>query len=305
MIRHLNLLPLSLFVLTSLMGCKEKDYYCSGKDISVVDNNVYIVGYICQRTSETDIPTLWINGESQAVGQMGNFNRATSVFVDGSDIYVTVTEYDQDRAFLWKNGDVQLLGNQSANSVVVNDGNVYVVGQDNNRPTIWTNGTPEPLSYKEGEAKSIFVDGKDIYVVGYTGEYFNGTATLWKNNIEVKMSESISHAEDIVIIGDDIYIVGDENNHATLWLNGNSQYLSYDESYAYSVAVSDNTVFVTGIRGFNYKGSPEYGIWRNGNILDVSEDMRDQIVSVKISNDKVYFSGSSKNMVPLWTINLK
>ncbi|MCM1177768.1 MAG: hypothetical protein NC308_05945 [Clostridium sp.] len=302
--RFLSLFMLSVMAFTTLAGCKEKDYFCDGQDICIAGNTVYIVGSVCQGTSLTDVPTLWINGEPQSVGQMGNFNTATSVFVDNDDVYVTINEKDQGKSLLWKNGKLQHLGNQNANSVVAKNGVTYVVGQDNGRPTLWINGNPEYLSYEEGTAESICMDGEDIYVVGYTGNIFIGKAKLWKNGIEEALSDKTSAAYDIVITGNDIYISGEENNNATLWINGESQCLSYDKSSAYSVAVSGETVFVTGISGFDSKGSPKYGIWRNGALMEISDDMRDQIMSVKISNDKVYFSGSSKNKVPLWTINL-
>lgn len=308
MIRTFKLPVIGLIISLLLFGCaeKEKDYYCNGKDIFVVGDSVFIVGSKCQRTSETDVPTLWINGEAYEVGKMGNFNKATSVFVDDGDVYVTVTESDQQRAFLWKNGSVQMLGKQEANSVVVKDGTTYVVGQHNDMPTLWTNGKAEPLSFKPGSANSICLNGDDIYVVGYTGDYFNGKATLWKNGNEIPLSNYPSLAHEIVIEGDDIYIAGEELRNPAIWKNGDIQRLSFknDNSSAYSVAVSDGTVFVTGIRGFNVKGSPQYGIWKNGNLIDVSEDMRGEIVSVKINNNKVYFTGSSKNMLPLWTIDL-
>lgn len=300
-----KLSALNLMMLTMLGACgdKNKDYYCSGEDIFVQNDKVYVVGSICQGSSKTDVPTLWINGESQSIGQMGNFNKATSVFVDRNDVYVTVTEAEQNRAYLWKNGEIQELGNQRANSVIVKDGDVYVVGCDDDMPTLWKNGIPQYL-YGQGEAKSIFVDGEDIYIVGYIGDYFSGNAVLWKNGNREILSDKTSIANDIVIANGNVYIAGEENHNATLWLNGESQCLSNEKSSAYSVAVSGDTVFVTGVRGFNYKGSPEYGIWKNGTPIEVCDEIRSQIVSVKISNNVVYFSGSSKNMEPLWKINL-
>lgn len=233
---------------------------------------------------------------------MGNFNSATSVFVDGKDIYVTITEPEQNRALLWKNGKSELLGNQEANSVAVKDGKVYVVGKNDDKPTLWINGAPSYLSDNEGSAESICLNGEDIYIAGYIGDYSFSQATIWKNGIKESLSENRSRAQDVIIDGDNIYVAGEENENATLWINGKSKTLSFNKSSAYSVAVFDRTVYVTGIKGFNKKGSPIYGIWKDGVLQNVSDEMRDQISSVKIFKDKVYFSGSSKKKKPLWTI---
>lgn len=70
----------------------------------ICEDDVYIAGSICEGTSMTDCPTLWKNGIPQSIGEIGNFNNASSVFVDGNDIYAAINE--NDIGYLWKNGAI-------------------------------------------------------------------------------------------------------------------------------------------------------------------------------------------------------
>ena len=145
---------------------------------------------------------------------------------------------------------------------------------------------------------------QDVYVTGYSGDYFAGTATVWKNGDEIQLSSKRSHANDICIVDNKIYIVGEENNNAVLWIDGKIQVLSSDKSVAYSIAVSNNNIYVSGIGGFDPVGRPVYGVWKNGIRQFISSEMRDEIKAVKINNDKVYLSGSSVNKIPLWIADI-
>ena len=291
---------ITIVAVVLLTGCKAKTMYNDGEDVFVSDNNVYVVGSTCEGTSLTDVPTLWINDEPQSIGRMGNFNKATSVFVDGSDVYVTVNEREQGRSFLWKNGTVQELGTKDANSVFVANGNVYVAGKEHDCPVLWINGELTYLSTQGGAANSVYVSGNDVYVAGYMGDYFSGTVVVWINGVENQLG-SRGSANCVVVDNEHIYVAGEEHGNAALWVDGECQILSNEKSTAYSVAVSDGDVYVTGIGGFP-DGSPKYGVWKNGIRQYVSDDMRDQILSVKINNGNVYLSGSRVAEIPLWVV---
>jgi len=78
---------------------------------------------------------------------------------------------------------------------------VYVVGVQKNEKnidvaTLWKNGIPQRLSDgKNGAgAESVFVSGKDVYVAGDEGLFFDNVATLWKNGIFQSLSDGSKKA---------------------------------------------------------------------------------------------------------------
>ena len=111
------LLVLFAFVFTS---CQSKtNRYTSVYSIFLSGEDVYAVGSVCSGDSRTDVPVLWKNGELQKIGSMGNFNHATSIFVSGEDVYATITDSENNRAYLWKNGTKTPLGSNRTNCVFV------------------------------------------------------------------------------------------------------------------------------------------------------------------------------------------
>ena len=285
-----------------------------------VGQNVYVAGYE-NNAQENSVARLWKNGTVQNLG--GNllrstntdgtlvFSRANSVFVSGSDVYVSGYEQYQkevgggsfetiSRARLWKNGEMQNLaqGDTSdvATSAFVSGNDVYVLGvemRENQKYALklWKNGVSE--IFAEGgsgwEANSIFVSGGNVYVAGREGYH----AALWKNGaVEYLDSEinSKSCANSVFISGNDVYVAGCDNDGtvAKLWKNGKAENLN-NGTMARSVYVSGSDVYVA---GYNNEGSI---LWKNGIIQDLP-DAKDavQFQSVFVLNNDVYLAGYVK-----------
>ncbi len=238
-----------------------------------------------------------------------------------TDIYVAGTS--NNKATLWKNGNVTILGenNSKANCVFVNGNDVYVGGYvQGNYPVIWKNGTQiilptsspffisplmEVFASKFG-VTSIFVSGNDVYAVGtmsLTGGVPEGK--IWKNSIEIPLLPNCVAANSIYIQGTDIYVVGESIAHrAILWKNGNAVNLAGDNySGANSVYVSGNDVYVGGYEVIG--GQSPARLWKNGAVVPFSNPtVSGKVVSVYNSGNDNYCVGyktvDSQTVPVLW-----
>lgn len=295
---------LIVIALLVFVGCQSSNdtndnIYTDVYSIYVTGKDVYAVGSVCQGTSETDVPTLWKNGIAQPVGEMGNFNKASSVFVANNDVYVTITE-EHNKAILWENGKRQVLWNGVANCVFVNGKDVYVVGECENAPVLWKNGIMQLLGLS-GSAESIVVNGNNVYVAGYMGDCFNSNAVYWKNG-EIEYLGQGSANSICVANNGDVYVAGTINmNTAALWKNG---LLSWTEkqytSHAYSITTTNNGKVV--ISGDAWNSPPGWMsvVWIDGICYNVYDKMRNQAMSVIADGNSIYIGGNGKG--DLWSV---
>lgn len=286
----------ALLVLTGCSG--NRLHYFSGHSIFINGNDVYVVGSGCEGTSMSDRPLLWVNGEQSTVGEIGNFNKATSVFVSDDDIYVTMNT--ENGAFLWKNGILQSLSGSDnfgeANSVCVHNGGVYVGGQYQGAPVIWKDGKCEMLGFS-GCVKKVAIHNGNIYAIGYIGDSFSGTPCMWINGEKTELSVLMGEANDIVFHGNDVYIAGECQRRAALWKNIQLVMCEGQKSCAYAVAVDRDDVYLGG-NGFDASGRPIALLWKNGDSRRILE-MRDDIYSLHIHDNKLYIVGSCKDALPM------
>lgn len=282
----------------SSVSCK-KTLYSAADGLFICEDDVYIAGSICEGTSMTDCPTLWKNGIPQSIGEIGNFNNASSVFVDGDDIYAAINE--NDIGYLWKNGDKIDIHADDVNSLFVYEGKVYVAGKMNDKPTLWIDGHPKYLATTSGSAEKIYVYNGDVYVTGYFGSILgNSSAFLWKNGNLYELADS-GEAYDIIFNNGKMYIAGVMNNYATLWIDGDPVILENEKSTAYSVAIFKDDVYVGGL-GFDSTGRSCSRLWKNGAITHGHIDMGYQIKALASTSDTLYIAGTGKDMVPIWKI---
>lgn len=91
---------------------------------------------------------------------------------------------------------------------------------------LWRNGTPEEITNGDqwAEARSLFVSGNDIFVVGHENQGGKYVAMLWRNGTRTKLSGSDAEDADalsVYVIDDNVYVVGTEKKRgkdvAMLW----------------------------------------------------------------------------------------
>ena len=142
---------------------------------------------------------VWINQVTTYAITRGFFN---SIFVAGSDIYVTGARYD---------------------------GTDFVA-------TVWKNGIASslPSGTERAFGNSIYVSGNDVYVAGYSRNIttLKSTAKLWKNGVAINLTDGVNNgnATGVMVLGSDVYVSGDDelllpNTNLrtaviTIWKNG-------------------------------------------------------------------------------------
>ena len=211
----------------------------------------------------------------------------------------------------------------SGYGVFVANGDMYVCGEDNflregytnvyyRCAALWKNGKVQHLTNNTSgdsyyRARSVFVSGKDVYVVGQKDK----RAALWKNGVHQELvcegttfvsTYDLSSAAAVFVSGSDVYVAGvgsfpssvpslDMPSHkAILWKNGVAQILEGPSSYANSVYVSGSDVYVAGSAGT---------LWKNGVVQPVIDNAR-SFYSVFVYGDDVYTAGIDGKGHHLW-----
>src|SRR5690554_2681186 len=222
------------------------------------DADIYISGI------DSDQGLVWkdinlIYEGSETIGITTGVHR-NSLFVRGNDIYGAGRV--QGQAAIWKNGEATLLsiegypcgesGSGTSSVYVTPEGDVYVAGGICNDPALWVNGELHILQGAgKGYAYSVFVHGKDVYVVGKSHlPNGRGQALLWKNGVLQVLSENhLSIATQVrVAQNGDVYVLGSVENAPVYWIANKSEQVAIPLDDAYSIYVKgDDDVYVAGI----------------------------------------------------------
>jgi hypothetical protein len=167
------------------------------------------------------------------------------------------------------------------------------------KPYIMENETCTILS-KSGVAKSLFVSGKDVYVLGHKAGV-NGADSdriwgFWKNKVWNPLP-LIPHS--IFVSNSDVYIVGSFNIGTgqvffvpAIWKNGTITRLSTSNGVAKSVFVTGSDVYICGDL-FNTSGLFP-AMWKNGiisNLSTVTNHPNGATINIIASNNNIYVSG--------------
>ena len=135
--------------------------------ISVVNGDIFVVGYVNYAASPFPYMNYWANGVATDLNTgydisspNNNFGEVCSVFASGNDLYIAgmveTTNQMINHAVYWKNGVETVLTGSATNTF----------------------------------ACSIYIYENDVYVAGY--EYNAGqpkSAVYWKNGVEVKLTD--------------------------------------------------------------------------------------------------------------------
>lgn len=155
---------------------------------------------------------------------------------------------------------------------------------------------PEPIPPQS--SVPVFPDPRkpDIYIAG-VGLNKSGVAvaTYWKNDSAVSLSSIQSYAHSIAVSGDDVFVVGQQHGVATCWKNGSAVPLTNQTDYssAFSVFVSGDDVYISGTVSGN--NGHLYGVyWKNGIMVPLTEGTTySQVSQILVSGNDVYVTGST------------
>jgi hypothetical protein len=182
----------------------------------------------------------------------------------------------------------------AAYSIDISNGDVYIAGYYNHDgyyyddytvAVYWKND--DIIELDGYEAKEVFVDGDDVYVIG---EYSLPNGQLkkcyWKNKIRFDLDEEIT---SMYVHNGDIYTTGqyyndvEDRNYACYWKNGIRVELN-EGLIALGIYVEGNDVLVYGEKGWrNY-------YWINGQVNQVDEDI-EIIKDAYIKDGNYYLTG--------------
>jgi len=144
----------------------------------------------------------------------------------------------------------------------------------------------------------------DVYVTGVFQNSNRLTAAYWKNGQKFELPEGVgrSYANVIVVSGDDIFIAGviygmDNVSMPVLWKNGELISLTKPDSlginsiaWVTSLVVKDEDVYVGGAIDKNDDDiiNTTAVIWKNGQLVELSNAFNKQVNSISISGEDVY-----------------
>ncbi len=273
--------------------------------------DVYVAGYEFVQYKYVNTAKYWKNGIATTLSDGSKDALAYSIFVSGSDIYVTGSEFGTNcyLAKYWKNGQVVTLSDGTTPaavfSVFVLGNDLYLAGSMGYNPIYWKNGVPvSPQRYSAGGAcYSIFLDGTDLYVAGRSAM----DAAYWKNGAFVKLSKDLPAAANRIFVQDkDVYVAGYEMNTggvniAKYWKNGNEVLLSKSNSDAMAtdLIVSGTDVYVAGWEGNVAK------YWKNGTEIALTDGkLKARTNSIAVVGSDVYVAGYQsdeiRNIAKYW-----
>jgi hypothetical protein len=231
--------------------------------------DVYVAG-LMTNGSGAQMATVWKNGVATQLGT--NNSWATSIYVNGSDLYVA--GFDGTNAAVWKNGVGTQLGNGDARSIFIAGGDVYIAGFTNSTSggnqtaTLWKNGTANQLDNGNSWASSVYVAGTDVHVAGSGGSAAH--TTVWRNGLEAQLGSGDGEPRSIYVVGTDEYIAGSTYNAniggltATVWKNGVATHLGSGTGNAQSIYCIGTDVYVAGAM---YDATSQHYfpvVWKNG-----------------------------------------
>ena len=256
-----------LFPLTN--DGEEVGLYSKVNSIKVVNGDIFAGGQKQER-----LTTVWKNGEEINI-EIGGANEIQELaVVEGEIIGVggngRVFLWDESAGYYyWTESGVT---NRAA-SIFVENSDIYVAGMSNNgsinRATVWKNEQAFTLDYTTSHiVKDVFVMNGDFYTCAYefieTSKY---KLKYWKNETLVEVTDGSSRAlpSAILVVGEDVYISGSLNNRPVIWKN--DEVIYYAESGVIGsineLITHGDDIYAVGnitVSEFNQAGL----VWKNG-----------------------------------------
>ncbi len=273
----------------------------SGLNSIFVDGkNTYVAGWESNVVFPDDflnyrhVAKFWKNGVAISLGDENFNSEATSIFVEGENVYVC--GFEDARACYWKNGiRIPLTLNtrvSTVTEVVVKSGDVYLVGSEQN-PTIqtatyWKNGMPISLTdgTRFSDAFSIALDDEgNVHVVGVA---FNGSEIVgkyWRNGSEVPIADGRkTRFNSIKLDQGNVYILGVLDDKVAVWKNEQLQFLESGVTAPSMLFISDQSVFTCGTEFLN--NDPllfTYVGWKNNSKLPFGQQFNSRAAAIFVT----------------------
>jgi hypothetical protein len=292
-----------LFVFLVFDSCKKSGSGSSGP-------TVYAAGY--WGNTRYSVAAYWVNGKLHSLTDTNHIAEGFAICADANNVYVagnsaSVTDPNSNTAMYWKNGQAVQLGqpgSSGARAIAVENGNVYVAGEDRSYPVYWQNGQEVALpgGHVSSSGVSIASSGGDVYVVG---EDSLRQPCYWKNGTLIELPGVTSVATAIAVSSGNVYVAGQmsdtisQNWAAVLWTNGSPAILSADPGGAMtcSVVIDGTDVYVGG------NVNTVSAVWKNGQPFSMPANTGYHLYAwgIGVAAGKVYVGGNALSIGPNWT----
>lgn len=177
-----------------------RDYAGRTNSIFIHNDDFYTGGVT--KIGEEFRPVIWKN-ENELILDHSEYTWITDVFVEGSDFYACGYEFlgagiAESRS--WKNTKKTYLTDGTtmaqANSIAVQESDIYIAGSQDRRPAIWKNG--EIVYYTQtgviGSINEILFHDGNLYAVGSLSMEVNSVGVVWKNGEEIFRTDIFDNA---------------------------------------------------------------------------------------------------------------
>jgi len=201
------------------------------------------------------------------------------------------------RAVYWKNGQQTALegvGISHASGIALNGNDVYCagdffgpVGSGQVDAVLWKNGNRSVLSNSHGVARSVYVNGSMIYVVGDVWNDFD-SAVVWRNGLQTWYGIPGS-MNAIGVAANDTFFLGNFMG-ASYWTP--TRYKLLDKNaFCGSIAFNGTDVYIGGARR-DSTGNSHAGYWKNDVFVALPNDYKSSVVNgIAVAGGDVYAAG--------------
>ena len=263
--------------------------------------------YICG--SDNSTACYWLNGVETLIGPEGSSGwnvmqpysgcngSASSITVDDTtgDVYfsayhyysapnysiITVAGYHKNLDWISLTAEEEGTGAQ-ASGIVFQDGNLYIVFQENGVSYYAVNGERHEIEKMDqgNYTSGLFVKDGDVYVAGWYLTEHDGTLIYapcyWKNGKGVALAVEYANPYSIYVDDEDnVWLAGSKgsglNRCAAYWKNDEPSVdvLSYENGLSQRIFIVDGNVIMTGCEGFYPNNVVKY--WVNGEPTAVTD----------------------------------
>jgi hypothetical protein len=273
--------------------------------------DVYVGGTIIVGVEKFAV--YWKNGVINKIPTSGTDPSVRSITFWNHHLYISgsIVSGGETKATYWIDGKeffipgcnsvIEIAVNNSATIILATETYNDAGGNSRRKGFLIKNGVSTRLS-PESEFSAfldLFVNGNDVYVVGWAGNASSRKAVYWKNGIlnEIPKPEPTSQdlAYGIVTSGNDVYLSGSVDGKAVYWKNGVRVALSNLVSFGYNICMGGNDLIVSGdIVAPPSNQSACY--WKNGNQpvnLGIADTLTlAQRKGLQVFNNHIYMAGN-------------
>lgn len=222
---------------------------------------------------------LIVVGQEQSVGSADYYDAV--VWIDGKRLALTSGDHDAFCNAVKAVEDTIYIVGCEAIGELIDDG--YYDPYNANNGVLWKfvlgkENEIERSVYGDVKGNSsvvgVSVSGKNVYACGFDSPGYDRRALYWKNSEKIELTDGTTDALAYCIAseGDDVYVGGyvqsatvGADGYATIWKNGEPQYLTTDGSLAKvnRIVVKNGHVYAAGaykVNGEKWRGA----IWIDG-----------------------------------------